>query len=266
MVRSVEEDTRGIVSPRLAFEHFTLERIAPKPPIDRFVDRFWITSWDLPQPFQQQVVPPPAVNLVFESDGTSQVSGVLTGEFHRCIEGRGWVFGVLFRPGGFRTFVDTPMNSLTDRRGPIGWLFGAPGETLALDVAAAVDHQARAELVEDFLGSRLPLDETVGEHLSDLIASVTERRPSPKVCDVASEFGVSTRTLQRLFAQHIGVGPKWVLDRYRVQAAAEVARHPVESWADVANQLGYSDQAHLTSAVSQAFGQPPAAYARGEEL
>ncbi len=39
---------------------------------------------------------------------------------------------------------------------------------------------------------------------------------------------------------------------------------PVTSWADVAHQLGYADQAHLTGAVRAAYGAPPAAQARQE--
>jgi AraC-like DNA-binding protein len=55
-----------------------------------------------------------------------------------------------------------------------------------------------------------------------------------------------------------------VLNRLRVQAAAAAAQAPVRSWADVAHQLGYADQAHLTSEVTATYGSPPAAYARQE--
>ncbi len=263
MVRPVELDTRGIVLPNRAFEKFALDRIAPSAPIDRFVDRYWIASWDLPEPFTQSIVPPPAVNLVFEPDGTAILSGVLHADFHRELEGKGWVFGVLFRPGGFRPFLGRSMAELSGQRLSIDEVFGPAGKELACAVADAADDQTRSELVDGFFQARLPEERTVGEDISSLIESVSgEHLLLSSVAELATQFGVSVRTLQRLFAEHVGVGPKWVLDRCRVQAAAERARKPVDSWADVAHELGYADQAHLTTSVSRSFGSPPATYAR----
>ena len=130
MTRPAILDTRGIVHPARALEHFTLERLDPKAPLDRFVDRFWTTAWDLPAEFEQTIVTPPAAILVFEPDGTAVLSGVVTRNFRRRLEGGGWVFGLLFRPAGFRPFIDTPMSSLTNRSFPISEMFGDEGDRL----------------------------------------------------------------------------------------------------------------------------------------
>ena len=65
--------------------------------------------------------------------------------------------------------------------------------------------------------------------------------------DLCSTVGLRPRTVQRLFLQHAGVSPTWVLRRYRLLDAAEQVRdgQPV-SWAAVAAHLGYADQADLT--------------------
>jgi len=266
MTRPAIRDAKGIVHPAEAFEHFTLERLAPEAPLDRFVDRFWATAWDLPENFEQTLVTPPAVILVFEPDGTAVLSGVVTHNFQRKLEGKGWVFGLLFRPAGFRPFVDTPMSRLTDRSFPISELFGDEGDRVAIEVAEAPGNDARRRIVTDFLVDRCPAELTRGEDISALIESATGDALVTRVSDLAAQFGVSARTLQRLFSDHVGVGPKWVLDRYRVRAAAERARLPVESWADVAAQLGYADQAHLTASMSEVFGSPPAKYATLERF
>jgi AraC-like DNA-binding protein len=61
------------------------------------------------------------------------------------------------------------------------------------------------------------------------------------------------------------VSPTWVLRRYRLLEAAEAVRggEPV-SWAEVAADLGYADQAHLTRDFRAAIGQTPAAYAQAQ--
>ncbi len=82
------------------------------------------------------------------------------------------------------------------------------------------------------------------------------------LCDLA---GIGQRTLQRMFLQYAGVSPTWVIRRYRLLEAAESVREgkPV-SWAEVAADLGYADQAHLTRDFRSAIGQTPAAYAAAQ--
>jgi AraC-like DNA-binding protein len=47
----------------------------------------------------------------------------------------------------------------------------------------------------------------------------------------ATEFGVGVRRLQRLFRDHVGAGPKWVIRRYRLhEAAARAADGPGWTW------------------------------------
>ena len=84
-----------------------------------------------------------------------------------------------------------------------------------------------------------------------------------RVEQVAAAADLSMRTLQRLFFDYVGVGPKWVLRRARLHEAATraAAGTPVD-WAELAVELGYSDQAHLTRDFTATIGKPPAAYQR----
>src|SRR6266699_434040 len=74
--------------------------------------------------------------------------------------------------------------------------------------------------------------------------------------------GMTARTLQRLFADYVGVSPKWVMRRARLHEAAERADsgEPVD-WAELAADLGYADQAHLTRDFTVTIGVPPTRYA-----
>ena len=70
--------------------------------------------------------------------------------------------------------------------------------------------------------------------------------PATTVAELADRFAVSQRTLQRAFADCVGVGPKWVLQRYRMHEAAEriAAGEPPDA-AALAFDLGYFDQSHF---------------------
>lgn len=68
-----------------------------------------------------------------------------------------------------------------------------------------------------------------------------------------------------MYSSFVGISPTAVIRRFRLIDAAELVKagQPV-AWADVAAELGYSDQAHLTRDFTAALGVPPAAYARAQ--
>jgi transcriptional regulator GlxA family with amidase domain len=70
------------------------------------------------------------------------------------------------------------------------------------------------------------------------------------------------RTLQRRFRSNLGVSPKWVLGRFRLQEAAlALEQDPDVDLAALAVRLGWYDQAHLTNAFRRLLGETPAQYA-----
>ncbi|MEV0003374.1 AraC family transcriptional regulator [Micromonospora sp. NPDC050980] len=95
-----------------------------------------------------------------------------------------------------------------------------------------------------------------------LVQEIRADRSVLRVDEVARRHGVSTRRLQRLFLDHVGVGPKWVIRRYRLQEAIEQAAAGPLDWSRVTADLGYADQAHLVREFTAVTGVPPAAYAR----
>jgi hypothetical protein len=114
MVEPVERDSRGILHPRAALERFALERFAPSAAVARFVDRYWVVSWHLPdgQRHEQQVLVHPVVNIVFERD-TATVTGVQVKRFTKVLTGRGRALGVMFRPAGFRPLLGRSVSTIT---------------------------------------------------------------------------------------------------------------------------------------------------------
>ncbi|HSO64586.1 MAG TPA: helix-turn-helix transcriptional regulator, partial [Ornithinibacter sp.] len=67
--------------------------------------------------------------------------------------------------------------------------------------------------------------------------------------------------LQRLFTHHVGVGPKWVLGRYRMHDAVRELDAGFEgTLTDLAVRYGWSDQAHFTRDFTALVGVTPGAY------
>jgi AraC-like DNA-binding protein len=263
MVRPVEDDARGIVAPEVGLAHFRLDRYPPSQQVGRFVDRYWVSTWDLRgrPPYTQQVLTHPVVNVVF-TQGTGFVHGVKRKIDSRTLSGAGWALGIMFRPAGFRLFLDRPATAITDVVLPVGELFGAAGEALGADMEAAADGAGRAAMADRFLAAVVPHQQQPSEATTRIAERAAADPSLVRVDGLAAEAGLGVRALQRRFADHVGISAKAFIRRYRLYEAAEQARlQRSVDWAELAVRLGYSDQSHLSRDFSALLGTPPKQYA-----
>ncbi|MEV4011576.1 helix-turn-helix domain-containing protein [Nonomuraea angiospora] len=259
--RLVETRQRGWVNPYAGLDAFDFFRQAPSAEIAAFVEHFWVVTWtDLAEPYEQRIVSHPTVNMTITKD-FHQFAGVIKGGFSYTMRGSGRVLGTRFRPGGFRPFLGGPVSQLTDRFVEIGEMYGAAGASLVKQVVAESDARAAIGLVERFLLSLGPERDPLAEEAAALVAMAENEVSVTRVDELAARSGRSVRSLQRLFRDYVGIGPKWVIRRFRLHEAAERVYEGLDL-ATLAVELGYTDQAHLTRDFTAAVGMPPAAYAR----
>lgn len=256
----------GILNPAAGGEKFRLSRHAPSADLVPFVERYWVVEWDLRgrEPYPQETLPHPCVNLVVDGGGSSGVFGVVAkGRFSYELSGRGRVFGVKFRPGGFYPFWKEPVSGLTDRSVALADAFGAAGAALESTVLAEAGDEGEILAAEDFLRRRMPERDGTSEEIGRLVDRVATDRSLLRLKDLVALSGRSRRTLQRLFEKYVGASPGWVVRRYRLQEAAELlATDGQANLADLALALGYFDQAHFTKDFRTLVGVTPAEYAK----
>lgn len=83
-----ERDTaHGVRYPQTPAEMFQTVWREPGPALVPFVQRYWITTWDLrgQPPYLQRVLPSPSVNLTLKR-GRSRIAGVSRGQFTELLE------------------------------------------------------------------------------------------------------------------------------------------------------------------------------------
>ncbi|MFT4299656.1 MAG: helix-turn-helix transcriptional regulator [Aeromicrobium sp.] len=247
------DDDRGILRP----EHLPTFHREPAP--ERLADLvgwFWIPRWSLPPGVvsRQELLPFPASNLVVEPGGIG-LSGPATRIAHRDLTGTGWAVGALLRPAGLAALGIDPAG-LRDREVP----FEAP------DLHAAV--RAAMQGDDTGLGRRRAVAAWVSwieEHLdgpdeAGLLANAVEDliardRSIVRVDQVAAHLGLSVRSVQRLARSHVGLPPLAIIRRYRLQeAAVRLRTDPGTTIAQVAADLGYADQAHLSADFRTVLG------------
>lgn len=272
--RPATATTAGILHPAEQATVVTLDRPAASPALETWVEHYWTVRWELGSAaYRSEVVPHPAVHLSVESGTTPHhgiampaalVHGVVTTRFTVDLAGEGRVFGVKFRPGGFGAFTGQDVGSWTGRVLDLSAAFGDEAASLREAVLAEESDDDRARVVDDFLVRRLPGPDPSYERVLEIIAGMLADPTLTSVEAVSERYAVSARTLQRLFRRYVGVGPKWVLRRYRLHDAVTlIDTGEVEDLATLAAGLGWYDQAHFTREFTELVGQSPSAYAAG---
>ena len=239
-------------------------RLAPPGELLPFVAHFWIVRWDYRggPPFLQETLPHPSVHVVLQK-GASRILGVVRGRFSRLLEGEGRVFGIKFRPGGFYPFAGWPVSRITNKALAVGDVFGGRRGALEAAVLAHAEDGPMADEAAAYLSARLPARDPVAEEVGALVDRIAADRTITKVEDLVDRLGWSPRKLQRLFSRYVGVGPKWVIQRYRLHEAVEsIKEGQVVDWTRLALDLGYFDQAHFIRDFKALVGRTPTEYAR----
>ena len=253
----------GVLHAAAAATRFVLARHGPPADLAAFVEYFWVVRWDLrgEQPHEQAILPHPNVNLAFESAGAA-VFGVDRKIFTRRLSGAGKALGVRFRPGGFRPFYSAPILTLNDRVVPARGIFGPAADRTCEVVMAAASDEAMTAAAAGLLRGASPRPDPAMEQVAGVVAWITADPGLRRVGQLADACGIPERRLQRLFADYVGVSPKWVMRRARLHEAALRAESGAGvDWAALAADLGYADQAHLTRDFTATLGIPPAQYA-----
>jgi AraC-like DNA-binding protein len=270
-VGTADPTRSGVLRPLETARVADLRRDAPvSPELQPFVERYWSVRWDRTgqAPFRSEVLSHPSVNVSVET-GTDPrfgvalpavlVHGTITRRFTVDLVGAGRVSAVKFRPGGFAAFTGTnpPRNSVVPLRSELR----VPPDALLSAVLSHEDDDDRTAVLDAALTPFAPEPPPPYLELLVLLDRMRGDRTLVRVDQAAAQGAMSPRSLQRLFAAYVGLSPKAVLARYRLQdAAAAIDAGEVDDLAGLAASLGWFDQAHFSRDFRAVVGTTPSAY------
>lgn len=247
--------------------------LAPAPPVYRYesalprVRHYWVPVWDIPagRSWPQRTLQYPNP-LVVIADSYSRFYGVATGLSGVELTGRGYAVGTALRPSaGIHITGGEPLSALTDRWVELTTVPGLAGAALTAAVREAMSEPdtdacrlAAVATCEAAFAAALPATDPEGD-LVDAICEFVETDPDVvRVTQICTRFGVGERRLQRLLERRIGLTPKWLIRRRRLQDAAFALRTGADvELANLAVGLGYADQAHFTRDFTTVVGVTP---------
>ena len=210
---------------------------------------------------EQRVLPDGSLDILFHLSpiASSFVVGTMTVPITVSVDQYVDILGVRFRPGRAPGFLGLPAAELTDRSADLEqvWLRGARTLEERLQESTGIGGPIR--VLEQELLDRLPGAaswttglERVFEHVVDCAGAITVGRLSELA-------GLSRQQLARRFPAAIGLTPKMFCRVIRFNAVVRrvsAAKTPF-SWAEIAADAGYYDQAHLIADFKQFSGMTP---------
>lgn len=267
------DEPSGVLHPQ-NLERYSARWFDPPIPIGPVVDQYWHVRWRLTDgdSIDQRIIDRPAVTLTIE-EGDVPASLVVTGvhgrAWRRRIAGAGSVFAIRLRPAGLAVLSELLPHQIADATVPLTPEVDARLHALLSRIAAGTTPEARVRIADSAIGEQMKErppgpDLLLANAVFDELASrIMSRTGVP----LTERFNVSERTIQRALKTTVGRGPKWISRRIRLQEAARAlaSQDPVDL-ATLAVDLGYTDQAHLTSDFRNVAGTTPGAYLRSIRL
>lgn len=251
---------------------------APRPSLRPFVEAVWSIAPAHDSPLRpgarEHVLPTGAMHLVFRlSDaplrvfddddangrvlGHAVVGGARGRYYVRDISAPSCSVGAMLRPGAAELLFGVSAEELSERHTPLDDLWGPSTDLVHEQLREIHDPAQRLAVLETHLERRredLRLHPAVAYAL-DRFEALTP------VHEVVRQTGYSHRHFIALFRRAVGLAPKsWCRVRRLQAALRQAARSPASSWAEIACDAGYADQAHLHRDFRALAGLTPAAY------
>lgn len=229
----------------------------PAPALRPYVSHYWLSRHNRDD--RQTVLPDGAVDLVLVGDGASVQAGVYgttTARQEVALASGAHYLGVRFHPGQSRHFLRAAAAELTDTHEPAQGLLAFDLQDLPEQLAAGPVFALLDALLERHLQACPPSASPL-----DLAIRGLARTGMP-VAQAARVYGKSLRQFERQFQLDVGVGPKLYARIARFQRAVQRLTDSTLTLAELAADLGYSDQSHMSHEFRRFAGLSPAAYAR----
>ncbi len=251
---------------------------APGPPINEFVDYFWLFEGGQIAR-KERIVPSGTIELVMnlrddevrihdpeQPEQYSRFSGaVISGTYSKIFVVDAMqhksMLGVHFKPGGAFPFLGASASELTDAHADLSDLWGRTAIEFRERLCAVNTDRKRFEIVEEILTSRLRRSRT-----GHLAVPIALRLLGPSgtgalVRDVAREVGMCQRRFRQVFAAQVGLTPKLFSRILRFQRALALADQMRRfDWAQLALTCGYFDQSHFINDFQEFSGLSPTEY------
>jgi len=241
----------------------------PAVELNQWAAAYWYFDVDEAVAELDHWIPPSGgVMLTILPDSTAILSGPRTEPFQRIIQGGTHVWGVIFWPGAATELLHLDIQDLVSQSLPAASVLTRDDNDRLCRSIASIDHvanldelPARKRAMDSFLLSMVPAAGILDHHVMQVVFRMIGSQGETTVQEAIADLPISSRQFRRRFQKLVGLRPKELLRIQRLRSCAkESLGNPNRSWVELAAQLGYSDQAHLTREFRNLLGVTPSQF------
>jgi AraC-like DNA-binding protein len=255
----------------------------PQPPLSQHVPLLWFDDHYLPATKRERLLPTGSMDLVFDLSGDcSRIfrddmdvtgatfrDGIICGPHSRYFvldtSKPSCVAGISFAPGGASRFFRLPLNEFQDRHVSLGLVWGSATSSLIQErLLAAATGGDKLRVLEQVLWEQAirPIGETRHAAIDYALGRFKRVPHVDTLARITDKAGLSPRRFIQLFSEETGLPPKLYcrIQRFQSVIAASQPGERRSSWANLAADCGYFDQAHFIHDFKAFTGLTPGAY------
>jgi AraC-like DNA-binding protein len=246
----------------------------PDPRLKPFLCYFWAITGSDPMP--QKVVCDGYSELIFHFADPYQIKindcwhtqsmALAAGQIDQPVllqpQGHSDIFGLKFTPTGLWRLFNLNMRLLKNEVVPLLDVMSPEIGDLQSILNEGRSHQERIEIVKSFLLERLRcLKEK--QTIDTLVNHLYRSEGQISITSLARDFKLSTRRMERLFNEQVGVPPKAFARMIRFKRVYQLLQKSELNTSEVSHLCGYFDQAHLNKDFKIFSGEDPKNYFSG---
>jgi AraC-like DNA-binding protein len=252
--------------------------VMPPPQLADYVEACWFYQPRLVEPSPDILIPEGVIDLIFNfgapyyraSANNGQktgawVSGDVVAGQRNCLFSIEWpqetrVVGIRLKPEAAYLFLPLSLHQITNLTIPLE-------DTGFLELSRAIhrfsyqDQTSIAAECFNFLADQLSRLEDPDVRVSAVIHEIEAQEGDIDIQRLLDKLGFNRRTVERLFAEKVGVSPKFLARTIRLHHFLYLQReHAEDKLTDAALNAQYYDQSHLIKEFKQFTGETPARF------
>ncbi|NOQ14067.1 MAG: helix-turn-helix domain-containing protein [Methyloprofundus sp.] len=256
--------------------HLGFKRFEPSKKLSGFVECYWFINTDIHSPIdtKEYLHPEGGMGIILnyaeplQFDGIAQTAPCILDGTNTLTRELGLTgvldaVGIRFKPAGAHLLFSLPLHELKN-------------ETLALadtplknypDLYSRLSHAktllSKVSTIEDWLCKSLQPEANTSNIVNKSLQLIKNQNGLVTIDSVAKKLDYNQRRIERLFNSQVGMTAKEYSRNLRIKTARSyIKSNKYSSFAEMAYDLGYYDQAHFINQFKNVMGITPREYFR----
>lgn len=255
------------------------EEVKPEVKLSEVIECYWWEDYCRKNPdLTHHIVPDNSIELIFIRTPFHRVSPEFNRQWlvqsHLCgLKTRSQlcrvkdspIISVRFKPKGLYLFTKISPKTTVDNCLELSNCFGRSILKLEEQLFETENQERRIELLNEFFESLYLQNEHKRDLLFEAIAEEIESKfGSASIEELSEKFGISTKTIQRRFLEHMGITPKKYSRLIRVINCLRQSKRK-KQLTQLAYESEYFDQSHFVKDIKSIIRCTPSHFSKSDK-